>query len=347
MVSFASPRSSSTSGVRRHARNQAEASAGSRFGCERIFGIHTCAGSEYTAQYAKDAATRGPWPTKARLSRLQRTTTRRDIVAVMSLFARSRDWGRRASGRALELANAELWRDAVSFARRYRVSPAVYPHARRANLDMLPRGVDPRDGLILDIGANEGDWTRHVLRVFPDAEIIAAEPGPEPRARLEHRFGEAPNVTIDTRAISDSAGFATYHRTRASVFASLLAPTAALHGLYALPGSPTERLETLEVSTATLDELVGDRAVSLLKLDVQGGELAVLRGGAKTLRRTAAVLIEVLFQGHYEGDATFPGLHEAMVDLGFVLIDLGRPHRFADGPALWADACYAQQSTVG
>lgn len=211
---------------------------------------------------------------------------------------------------------------------------------------MLPRWVDPREGLILDIGANEGDWTADVLRVFPDVEIIAAEPGSEPRAILEERLGNAPNVTIDARAISDSAGVATYHRTRASVFGSLLPPTAALHDLYSVPGSPTERLETLEVSTATLDELVGDRAVSVLKLDVQGGELAVLRGAAKTLRRTAAVLVEVLFQGHYEGDTTFPGLHEAIVALGFELIDLGRPFRFADGPALWADACYAQQSTV-
>src|SRR5439155_3221188 len=131
----------------------------------------------------------------------------------------------------------------------------------------------------------EGGWSAEILRVFPQLEVVAAEPGPEPRAILQARFAGYKNVAVDARAVTDAAGKAIYHVTRSSVFASLLAPTASLPELYAL-GSPTEVLETIEVSTVTLDELVGERPVSVLKLDVQGGELAVLRGGGRVLERT-------------------------------------------------------------
>jgi FkbM family methyltransferase len=216
------------------------------------------------------------------------------------------------------------------------------PEIESADLDMLPSWVEPRAGAVLDIGANEGDWTAAALQAFPGVEVIAAEPGPEPLSVLEPRFADHENVTVDPRAVTDTTGTSTYHRTRASVFASLLRPGQALHDLYPLPGSPTEVIETVEVKTVTLDELVGDRPVSVMKLDVQGGELAVLRGGRRVLENTAAVLVEVLFLPHYEGDTTFPGLHEAMTDLGFLLMDLSRPFRLDEGPALWADACYAR-----
>ena len=149
-------------------------------------------------------------------------------------------------------------------------------------------------------------------------------------------------MIVDPRAVSDTTGSATFHVTRWSVFSSLLPPAAALHELYGAAGSSTEELDTVQVETVALDELVGDRHVSILKLDVQGGELAVINGGHKALQHTDCVLVEVLFVEHYQGDTTFPGIHAALAEQGFQLIDISRPFRDGDGPALWADACYAR-----
>jgi len=242
----------------------------------------------------------------------------------------------------LRLGSLDGYASALRFARRHGAGPLAYPAARRANIDMLPAWVDPRAGLVLDVGANDGDWTADFLRVFPRSEVIAVEPGAEPRAVLSRRFADAENVRIDPRAVSDLPGKASFYRTRASVFSSLNRPEPALHELYALPGAPTTLVETATVETVALDDLVGDRAVSVLKLDVQGGELAALRSGRRVLQNTAAVLVEVLFLPHYEGDATFPALDECMTDIGFALIDLSPPFRIEGGPALWADACYAR-----
>jgi FkbM family methyltransferase len=244
--------------------------------------------------------------------------------------------------RLLELADARAYRRAGRFARRFGVSPLVYPAARSANVDALPPWVDPRSGVLVDVGANEGNWTGDVLRIFPGAEVIAAEPGPEPRAVLEERFANHPNVRIDPRAVSDKTGTAAFHITNWSVFSSLLAPTATLHELYGATEASTEEVETVQVDTVTLDELVGDRHVSILKLDVQGGELAVLGGGREALKRTDCVLVEILFVEHYEGDTTFAGIHAAMIEQGFQLMDISNLYREGDGPALWADALYAR-----
>lgn len=244
--------------------------------------------------------------------------------------------------RLLQLADAGAYRSALRFARRYGVSPLAYTDARNANLDMLPPWVDPRSGVFVDIGANEGSWTAEVLRIFPAVEVIAAEPACEPRAVLEARFADRANVLIDPRAVSDRTGTAAFHITRMSEFSSLLAPAGSLHELYSASWSPTEEIDATQVDTVTLDELVGDQHVSVLKLDVQGGELAVINGGREVLKHTDCVLIEIVFVSHYEGDTTFPGIHTAMAEQGFQLMDISRPFRDGDGPALWADACYAR-----
>jgi FkbM family methyltransferase len=261
---------------------------------------------------------------------------------------------RRIGGRAGELADnfryfgepSEI-RRAYRFSRQRRVGPLSYAAAKRAHLELLPRSVDPTAGVVVDAGANDGEWTAALLKVFPGTEVIAVEPGEEPLANLHSCFEKAENVRIVPKALARDPGLSQYHRTRASVFASLLPPERALHDLYSLPGSPTTVLEVVPVETVTLDEVVGDRAVSILKLDVQGGELGVLEGGRQTLSRTAAVLVEVLYLPHYRGDTTFPMLHEAMSELGFQLMNVSSPFRIDDGPALWADACYCPRRADG
>ena len=124
--------------------------------------------------------------------------------------------------------------------------------------------------------------------------------------------------------------------TENSVFASVLTPHDAIAAEYV---AGTRVTDVVEVPTARLDDLV-DEPVSVLKIDVQGNEAALLRGAERTLRCTRAVLIEVTFVSHYAGDTTFPELHRMMADRGWALRAMTRPHRGATGTALWADVCY-------
>jgi FkbM family methyltransferase len=214
--------------------------------------------------------------------------------------------------------------------------------ARRAwisGLQLLPKDISLDDALVVDVGANEGWFVTNVLNLAPSARVIAVEPTPEPLARLRERFGAAPNVTIVPKALTAQPGEVTMRIPRGShTGSSLLRPRKSLDDIY---GSDDWGVAAeVTVQADTLDAVVGGQDVTLLKIDVQGGEFGVLAGGARTLERTKAVIIEIVFHSHYEGDSPFPMLNRRMEELGFELHGVGDPNRAPDGTAMWGDACY-------
>jgi FkbM family methyltransferase len=216
--------------------------------------------------------------------------------------------------------------------------------ARRAwvsGLQLVPSDLDLDGRLVVDVGANEGWFTANLLSLVPGARVIAVEPTPEPLRRLRERFDGAPNVTIVPKALAAEPGTVTMRiPTGLHTGSSLLVPRKSIDDLY---GSDDWGVaDEVPVPATTLDEVVGDQDVALLKLDVQGGELGVLASGERTLRRTQAVLTEVVFVSHYEGDATFPRLNRRLEELGLELRGFGEPHRSRDGTAMWGDACYVR-----
>lgn len=215
----------------------------------------------------------------------------------------------------------------------------AYRQIHAAHLHLLPSLSVLRKGVILDLGANVGDWTAAVLRAEPTARIIAVEPAPQPLETLKRRFGN--RIAIDSRAVSSKSGHATFHITRHSHNSSLHAPHPQSDALYGgLGGWEVE--ETFLVETTTVDELAAGRSVALLKIDVQGAEREVLAGAARTLPQTQAVLLEVTFVSHYHGDTTFPWLHNYLTDQGFELVGLSEPFVSSRHTLLWCDACYAR-----
>ena len=220
----------------------------------------------------------------------------------------------------------------------------VYRQIRAAHLHLLPSLDLLRRGLVLDLGANVGDWSAAVLRAAPDALIVAVEPAPDPREVLTRRLGS--QITIDARAISDTIGNAPFHITRHSHNASLHSPRPGTDALYGgLAG--WEVKDTLTVETTTVDTLAAGRSVAVLKVDVQGSEREVLAGAERTLPQTQAVLLEVTFVSHYQGDATFPWLHNFLADEGFELVGLSDPFVSQQGRVLWCDACYLRHRGTG
>lgn len=209
--------------------------------------------------------------------------------------------------------------------------------AQAARLDILPSLEPLQRGLVVDLGANVGDWTAALLCVEPSARVIAVEPARTPRNHLERRFATDSRVTIDARAVADSAAQREFHVTEHSHNGSLRVPRPDMDDFYGYGWNVTD---VVKVQTTTVDELTDGHAVGLLKIDVQGAERDVFAGATATLERTAAILLEVTFISHYEGDATFPWLHEYMTDHGYVLSGLSRPFVSQRQTVTWCDACY-------
>ena len=213
-----------------------------------------------------------------------------------------------------------------------------FREARRFGIDLLP--PMSLDGVIVDVGANEGQFAHALLAIAPSASIHAFEPEPATAARLRQRFAADRRVSVHEQAIAGSAGTATLHVSANTVFSSLHAPLPALGDHYP---RGTEITGVVTVETATLDSVVSG-PVAVLKVDVQGAELAVLAGASGVLQRTTAVLMEISFAPHYEAEAPYGELHRTMLEAGFMLYGLAAPRRSVSTQALlWADACYVRR----
>ena len=211
-----------------------------------------------------------------------------------------------------------------------------------ARLDLLPPPSLQalQGGYVLDVGANVGDWTAALLNVVPSARVLALEPNPGSFDVLAQRFAEDARVTVSRRAASNTNAELEFYATEHSHNASLHQPRQETGELY--HGGGWETTATFSVDAVTIDQLVGDRDVALLKLDVQGAEREALEGAGTTLTRTGAILLEVTFVSHYDGDASFAELHEMMLSRGFVLAGLSQPFMSKMSTALWSDACYVR-----
>lgn len=157
--------------------------------------------------------------------------------------------------------------------------------------DVIPVGESP---VILDIGANVGQTSKAFAHSFPNAAIHALEPFPRIFAVCQRNLRRVPQVRCHQLALGErcetrSVALVTNddHYTANQITRSADAST---------PGDLRE-----EVRVTTLDTFLREQAipaVHILKLDTEGNELAVFRGGAEALARGTirSILVETTLQ---------------------------------------------------
>lgn len=158
--------------------------------------------------------------------------------------------------------------------------------------EVIYRLLEPGD-LTVDVGANMGYLTSLMAtRVGAAGTVIAFEPHP--------RVFEALQRNVRRWQQDSSVGRIEAHRLALSNNAGIgrlaVQPDFERHmGLASLRAqTDSSGPNDVQVRLATLDELLGDRAVALLKIDVEGHEHAVLAGGRDLLaeKRVKNVVFE-------------------------------------------------------
>jgi FkbM family methyltransferase len=192
--------------------------------------------------------------------------------------------------------------------RRATIESALWHFERIAYERLRDRGFCPT--IILDIGACSGEWTRLIKTVFPSASVLMIEARDEARPELETVAADYSNVRavialLGERQIahigfhSHTSGSSVY-RERSNVDATLL-----------------------DLPMTTLDAIAGSVEGPLfIKLDVQGSELAILRGASNTLEKAEVVQIEMPVLEYNEGAPQFHEVAEFMAANNFAPYDV-------------------------
>ncbi len=135
-----------------------------------------------------------------------------------------------------------------------------------------------RDWTCIDVGAHIGSVLVQLLRLAPDGSHIAFEPSPQKAEWLRARF---PTVEVHQAAVGSAAGHADFYED---------VDRPGFSGL-GRRDDVDARTSVSRVPVETLDEVIGDREVHFVKLDIEGAELPALRGASMTLQRQHPVLL--------------------------------------------------------
>lgn len=210
---------------------------------------------------------------------------------------------------------------------------------------------------ILDVGAMLiGPPCYTPLLKLRAAQVTGFEPNPAELARLQAQNVE--NCTWLPYILGDGKE-ATFYNTGFAGCSSLYQPNPEVIDLFetleTAPGGGFSVVNTEKVQTRRLDDVEECPDIDFMKIDVQGGELDVLRNGLKTIQNVTVIQTEVEFLEVYKDQPLFGDVQKFLAEQGFVLhkfVDIGgrcfRPFRMGQFPhramsqVLWADAVFVR-----
>jgi FkbM family methyltransferase len=196
---------------------------------------------------------------------------------------------------------------------------------------------------VIDIGANEGQFITKTLPVFPNATIHCFEPLQDVYGKLKKNFEKTPNVITHNFGLGEA-------NEEKEIFNNEYSPSSSMLEMMSFHKENFDfavKVEPKRIAIRRLDDFFpADIAKPLLvKIDVQGYEMFVLKGGDKVVRQADIVIIETSFYPLYKGQPLFEEIYDYFVARGFQyagnIEELSSP---VDNRILQADAIFINKA---
>jgi FkbM family methyltransferase len=199
----------------------------------------------------------------------------------------------------------------------------------------IQKRIESIEPIILDVGANQGQTIQKVKDLFPSAVIHAFEPSPSTFVKLEKNTFKFSNVKCWNLGMGSSNTKLLLNENEFDDMSSFL--TLGDKGW-----GKVER--QIHVDVITLDSFLSRNEINLidlLKIDTQGFELEVLKGGLNSfyLNKVRLIFFEVNFSAIYESLPSFTELFNFCISNGFELVAI-YPCQYRDGKAAWTDVLF-------
>ena len=184
---------------------------------------------------------------------------------------------------------------------------------------------------ILDIGAHHGNWTKEIYNLFPTSKYILIEPIEYPELK---QFNHVPTISVKNVILNDEEKMVDWYEMRNTGDSMFKERTHHFSNCV-----PSKKQST------TLDILFNTNIiVDLIKIDVQGAEINVLKGGLNLIKNTSFIILEMPFMGQYnENTPNFLEHIKFMDENGFVPYDIIDSHR-SDYLLFQVDMCFINKN---
>ena len=191
-------------------------------------------------------------------------------------------------------------------------------------------GFEPKN--ILDIGANKGKWTLEIKKkVFPKAEYTLIEA--IDYEELDKLSDKHDNINYKNILLDEIEHFVTWYEKR-NTGDSLFKENTGYF----------DDCKEIKRSATTLDLVFNKNEVfELIKIDCQGAEIPILKGGNRLVQKASVIILEVPFMGEYNIGA--PNFYEHinyMENIGYRVFDIVELHR-VDNILIQIDIIFIKQ----
>jgi FkbM family methyltransferase len=176
----------------------------------------------------------------------------------------------------------------------------------------------------VDVGANIDRYSLKIAHDYKDklANIIAIEAHPETYHALCKNIGcnKFKNVHAVNKVVSDHTGLVSLYEDRS--FERVAGGNHLHHGHSSICNVFDEK-SSLEVQCDTLDNILMDTKVDVMKMDIEGAEVQALKGATNTLKQLRKIVVEI------HGD-NFEQVKHVLEKSNFTLQIIGRTRSYDD-----------------
>ncbi len=190
---------------------------------------------------------------------------------------------------------------------------------------------------ILDIGAYHGNWSKMVHEIWPKAAIVMIE------ANADH----LPTLSSIPWAHTEITLLGDKNQKSVNYYATQTDNTSG-NSIFKEQTHVFDNCEIRKLPMTTLDEIVQkntSKKIDFIKIDTQGSELSILKGGKETLKKTEFVLLETQI---LEYNLRAPNMLEIatyMEKIGFRVFDLLETHYIPTGELIQIDFLFAKNDS--
>lgn len=185
------------------------------------------------------------------------------------------------------------------------------------NLEFIKKYFFPNS--ILDIGAHSGEFYRNSYKIFPNADYYLIEANKDCESNLKEL-----NVPYFIGILSDTEKKINFYKTKLSSGCDCMSTGNSVYREQTSYYN-NDNVVITEENTYLLDSIV-TKDFDLIKLDVQGSELDIIKGGINTIIKSKGIIMEVSII-EYNKNAPLENIIVSYMDkLGFSPVEVIGSH---------------------
>lgn len=209
--------------------------------------------------------------------------------------------------------------------------------AERSRFDDIKALVKTDSPIILECGASVGPMISLYLKLFSNPRVYAFEPQPQFVKIIKEKFSGNENVKVFQNAVGNKNQKLKFNVLNRPTASSFMAPTVMNKKYH---NEQVDVKKVIEVEQVRLEDVIKEKEVDFMKLDLQGYEIEALKGAEKLLKNIKVITTEIEFIEEYKGQPLFGDIDVYLRSKGFYLYNLYELFTQPDGQLTAGDAIY-------